>query len=424
MSGVPSDSCEIPPGVRRSIWIAAAVFLIWVFALAIRHPFLPGNNTFSAFFYAARAIGNDVRPKGWPPDYIYPPLLAFLLQPLARLPIAIAFRVWLGLSFLLTCSSMLVGWNAISRLNRIELHWKNAVTIVLAAFLLSAGEAKTEWSVAQCDGLVLDAFSFSLALLFGNPILAGLVIAFGANIKYQTLILVPYLFWRGHWRAGLAATLGFPIIGCLSVFSLGWQGNQEAWASALGGLGKFVGLHTDRTARIHDLDWTSSISLPSAWARILPVMGVSAKWAYPVAGLIAVALLGSIVWLYRRHGQPLRGPLPDRRLAVFEWSSIVLFLLAFGPQTTRRHLFLLMLPHLLVVILLFSRALARRQRMLLLVTLIIYQLGLRLPPSGGWLDSAADGWKWLGGPGWCLLPLLVVLLKTGLELGERSLGNC
>ncbi len=412
----------IPLLLRRSLWGLALAFLAWILLLAFRHPFKPGKNTFSAFYYAALAIRNQAGAAALPGDYIYPPFLAWAIQPLTRLPIAVAFRVWLGFSFLLTSSSMLVGWSAISRYFGLQLNLKHAITIVLAAFLLSAGEAKTEWSVAQCDGLVLDSFSFSLALLAASPIAAGLVIALGANIKYQTLVLIPYLLWRGHWRAAVSALLGFPLIGAISALSLGWKENLLAWSSAVGGLGKFFGLHTAKTAQIHGLDWTSSISLPSAFARILPSMGVSEKWAYPSAFLIALLLFGLIGSIYYRHRVPLIGPLAHERhspLVVFEWSSITLFLLAFGPQTTRRHLFILMLTHLLVMVLLFSDLLTRTQRQLLFWTLVFYQLGLRLPPSGGWFNPAADAWKWLGGPSWCILPLLFVLLKTGVEQVSR-----
>ncbi len=419
---MPGERATPPPAIpillRRVIWGLAFAFLSWILILAFRHPFKPGKNTFSAFYYAAEAIRNHAGAGNLPPDYIYPPFLAWAIQPLTRLPIAVAFRVWLGFSFLLTSSSMLVGWSAISRYFGLEINLKHAITIVLAAFLLSAGEAKTEWSVAQCDGLILDSFSFSLALLAASPIAAGLVIALGANIKYQTLVLIPYLLWRGHWRAALAALLGFPLIGAISALSLGWNENLLAWSSAIGGLGKFIGLHSAKTAQIHALDWTSSISLPSAFARILPSMGVSEKGAYPSAFFIALLLFGLIGSIYYRHRVPLVGPLAPHhtRLIVFEWSSITLFLLAFGPQTTRRHLFILMLTHLLVMVLLFSDLLTRAQRQLLFWTLVFYQLGLRLPPSGGWTNQAADTWKWLGGPSWCILPLLFVLLKTGVEL--------
>ncbi len=411
----------VPARLRYFIFGLAVIFLTWVLLLAFRHPFKTGHNTFSAFYYAACAIRDGAGADGLPPDYIYPPFFAWVIQPLTRLPVATAFRVWLGFSFLLTTSSMLVGWSVISRYFGLRLKFRNAMAIVLLAFLLSAGEAKTEWSVAQCDGLVLDSFSFSLALLASSPIFAGLVIALGANIKYQTLVLVPYLFWRGHYRAGWAALAGFPLIGALSALSMGWTENLRVWISALGGLGKFIGMASEKTARIHDLAWSSSISVPSAFARILPEMGLSSGLAYPISLAVVSSILVAFAFFYRSQGVPIIGPLKapgEARMVVFEWSAVMLLLLAFGPQTTRRHLFILMLPHLLVAVLLLSNALSNSQKRVLFWTLVFYQCGLRLPPSDGWLNGWAEAWKFVGGPSWFILPLLVVLVKIGLEMTE------
>ncbi|MGC3990307.1 MAG: glycosyltransferase family 87 protein [Chthoniobacteraceae bacterium] len=351
--------------------------------------------------------------------YIYPPLMAWLLQPLTLLPIAIAHRCWQAFTFLLTTSSMWVGYRTIARYFAWPHDWRTTLTVMLAALILSAGEAKTEWSSAQCDSLVLDAFCFSLALLHSQPVLAGLIIAFGINIKYQTLLLLPYLLWRRHFKVAGAAISGTVLWGLLPMLGLGWAATKEAWAGALGGMGKFIGLRVPGSAEIHDLTWDHSISVTSAFGRGLSYFQLSPSLAFTLGAVIVAAGIILLNEAYRAARLPLIGqlsppPHQSARLLIIEWCIILVTLLTFGPQTTRRHLFLLLFFHLAIASLLLLPGLSRPGKKRLLIALIVSQLALRLPPSASWCQIASDAWKWIGGPSWGILFLLVVLIQTTL----------
>lgn len=410
-------------GIRIVIWTLAGLLLGWILLIAVRHPFKAGDNTFSAFYYAALALrtSGDLHAVR---SYIYPPLMAWTLQPLTLLPPDVAWRVWIGFTFLLTSSSMLVGFRTVTRYFQIAVDEKTALTVMLAALLLSAGEARTEWSAAQCDGLVLDAFSFSLALLGSAPVAAGLVIAFAANIKYQTLILVPYLLWRRHFTAAFAAVFSAGIFGVIPAVTMGWTEALRAWISALGGMGQFAGVHLASSADVHNLTWSSSVSIPSAFARMLQSAGFSTHASLLAGAALAMIVLARCAAIYRTHGLPIAGKLSSTlaQLTVTEWCAVMISLLAFGPQTTRRHLFILMLMHLATATFLLLPGLDRRDKIRLGTALVVYQLALRLPPSGGWFNTAADAWKWVGGPSWGLLIILLALVRAGAASAGKKLA--
>ena len=409
-----------PVGFSRNqllLWGGALAWLAVCLVGAFRHPFAPGANTFSAFYYASLAVRNGGSILEASTDYIYPPFMAFMIQPFTYVDISVAYRLWLCFSLLLTSSSMYVGIRAFSRCLGLEPHLRFGLTAVAMALLLSAGEAKTEWSVAQCDGLVLDAFAFSFALMRNSPIMAGLVIAAGANIKYQTLVLVPYLLWRRRFKAVAATGVGMAVFGVLPAVSMGWRGTMDSWASALGGLGKMIGLHTQRVADIHALDWGSSVSIPSAIARFARD-GHWPSWGMPLLLALCLGALAVLtVTIYLRHGLPLWGALDANRtdhrsLFAMEWCMVMAGLLALGPQTTRRHLFLLMLFHLFIAVWLFTPGALVRGRNWVITALVVFQLALRLPPSAKWCQAASDAWKYIGGPSWFLLALAFIMLDT------------
>lgn len=418
-----STRVSLDPRLRAFICIGGLSLLIWFLILALRNPFKPGKNTFSDFYYAALALRHG-EPIAQIKGYIYPPLMAWLLQPLTHLPIALALRGWQAFTFLLTTSSLWIGYREIARRFGFPRDWKTALTIIFAALILSAGEAKTEWSVAQCDSLVLDSFVFSLALLESSPLAAGAIIALGANIKYQTLILLPYLLWRRQFKAAFFTVVFGVAFALLPAISMGWTGVFQSWGTALGGLGVFVGLHPQTAAEIHPLAWDHSISITSAMARILPTAGFSQNLAFPVSGLIAGLGAFVIATVYFRNFLPLAGRLPKQSpLLVLEWSAVMVALLAFGPQTTRRHLFILLFFHLIIAAHLLLAKLSRKEFTWLASALVIYELGLRLPPSAKWSAAESDAWKFIAGPSWCLLVMLLALFVVATHFRAKAPGS-
>jgi hypothetical protein len=191
---------------------------------------------------------------------------------------------------------------------------------------------------------------------------------------------------------------------------------------AFAGLASFAGIHSTLAAPTVSLTWIRSISITSAIGRLLESLHLDPAGAFVLAGAVALLFLGLISWIYRKHSLRLLAVTPGSSLnptsggvVACEWVGLMVAWLAFGPEVSRRHMFVLVLLHLVALGLLRSPA-AAVHRKLLVVGLIVWQVGLRLPPSDSrWFQNAADVWMGIGGPSWCLLCFYAILLWTGLE---------
>jgi hypothetical protein len=403
---------------------AALCLTAWFLIADLWHP---GTNTFRVFYYAAKAMHDGVsvyasHAPGFKSEYVYPPLFAFLCLPFLSLKLPGAIRIWLGVDVTLTWFALLLGAREVLRRFLLPISWRACLTLASGAFLLSVGEIRTEWTTGQTDTLVLGAFVLALCWLDRAPWLAGLVLGLAANFKYQPLFALPWLAVRRRWRAA-----GFTVLaalGCalLPALASGWTGNLGDLKVAFAGLASFAGIHSTLAAPTVSLTWIRSISITSAIGRLLESLHLDPAGAFVLAGAVALLFLGLISWIYRKHSLRLLAVTPGSSLnptsggvVACEWVGLMVAWLAFGPEVSRRHMFVLVLLHLVALGLLRSPA-AAVHRKLLVVGLIVWQVGLRLPPSDSrWFQNAADVWMGIGGPSWCLLCFYAILLWTGLE---------
>ena len=305
------------------------------------------------------------------------------------------------------------------------------VGLSCGAFWLSIGEIKTEWATGQTDTLILIAFTLALRWLERLPWLAGMALGFGANIKYQTLVALPWMILRQRWQAAWSvalATLGFAL---LPAALTGWEENLRNLRVAFAGLEGFVGIHSQFAAPTVDVAWLRSISITSAIARWLEMGRGGSSKALAISGLIALGFLGAVAWMYRLHAFRLFSFRSDSRPSVpknggmvaIEWIGLMVAWLAFGPEVSRRHMFVLVLLHSTVLALLANPE-NRFRRKPLGIALVVWQLGFRLPPSHSPIfPKAGDIWNGIGGPSWCLLFLYASLVWSGLQWINAPLAN-
>jgi hypothetical protein len=403
---------------------AALCLTAWFFIADLRHPWA---NTFRVFYYAAKAMRDGVGiyasdASGSQSGYVYPPLFAFLCLPFLSLKLPCAIRVWLGIDVALTWLALLLGAREILRRFLLIVSWRACLTLASGAFLLSVGEIRTEWSTGQTDTLVLMAFVLALCWLDRVPWLAGLALGVGANFKYQPLFALPWLAVRRRWWvAGLTVLF---TVGCamLPALASGWIGNLGDLKIAFAGLASFAGVHSAVAAPTESLTWIRSVSVTSATGRLLESLHLDPRGAVFLAGAVALLFLGLVWWIYRKHSLWLLAATPGSSLnpasggvVACEWVGLMVAWLAFGPEVSRRHMFVLVLLHLVALGLLRSPA-AAVHRKLLVVGLLVSQISLRMPLGHSlWFQNAADAWTGIGGPSWCLLCFYAILLWTGLE---------
>jgi hypothetical protein len=388
----------------------------------------PAKGDFEHFYHAARAmmLGEDIY-ASHTGGYIYPPLLAMLLRPLAGLELRSAQLAWAGVNLALVAATVWLALRlAMTRL-AIPADKLTLAAVACVGVLIGFEPLRQEIEEGQTDTIVAFALLGSLASLDRRPWLAGVLIGLGANIKYQALIVVPYLLLRRRWAAAASALASTALFALIPAIVLGWNRNLDALSTAFGGVAKLLGMTpAGEIVKTHDIRWEKSISATSGLAKTLGP-GVPDTIILGLAVGVALIILGLAMTLYARRGVPLfaRTATTDasglpRRVVPFEWAGLLVAVLAFSPQTLVRHMYILLPMFIWIAALLLV---PRRgvPRLPILLGTLLFLAGMLLPP--GSVESfkpALDAWRSLGGTGWCLLILYLAVLWNGLEYARAA----
>jgi uncharacterized membrane protein len=363
---------------------------------------------------------------GHPLTYIYPPLLAILFMPLTFLPLEQAAALWTLLNMGLLLGCLWIGGAELLHRFRCRLDVATLPVLMLLAALLFLPRIKAEFDQGQVDFLVLIGITLALVLIRRFPVLAGVLLGVVANIKYQTVIFLPYFLVRGWWSASaglVGGAIGAAFSGALVI---GWATNLDYLRRAFAGLGAMIGLQPTEEPMpfIYPMAWSESISLSSTFARWSEAAGLGGTGTVLMIVVAALLCLGLGWFLYAGAGIPLlrgRGGPSGRTspsqqpLIALEWAGLITAAIVFAPQTKMRHIALM----LLVIVLASQLIVVRRTgvpRWPLLLALIVMLIGLSLPPGAPEeLRVLRKAWRFQGGPTWCLLLVYFTLLWTGLR---------
>ena len=388
---------------------------------------------FLEFYSGAEALlkGNNIYTAGYL-GYIYPPLLAFLMTPLAMLSIAQAAWVWLAIKICLLAACGWLGAKETQRRLAQPGDWVSLTIVFLLGMLLDIDKLRTEMNMQQSNLLVLLCFVLALRWIDRRPLLSGLVLGFGANIKYVTLIALPYLLLRKRFKAAAATVAGSVFWALLPAIAVGWNRNIDLLGKALGGLANLSSEHSGAagTAQIYGPMFGWSITASTA-----RYFGAGLHTVPSIAVVCAIALLYSLaIWgiyhsakiplLLGRGGQlETQGITPG--IVALEWAGLIVIALAFSPQTNSPHLSMLLLPCIVAVgVLLMPRG--QISGLPLIVGLLIMVMGLVLPPKEDRFIEAFKIWHNLAGPLWCTLIMYLTLLWVGLrrlKVANKSTGT-
>lgn len=382
---------------------------------------------FYEFYAGAEALrtGTDIYSAGRL-GYIYPPLLAFLLAPLSLLPVGQAAWVWLAVNIVLLGACGWLGAAEIQRRLAQPRDWTSLLGLVLVAVLLNIDKLRTEMNMQQSNLLVLLSFVLALRYLDKRPLLSGLALGFGANIKYLTLIALPYLIVRGRFRAAAATVAGSIFWALLPATVLGWNQNLALLNKALGGLVNLASKDSSAAGAAKVMGPEAGMSLTAFAARYWGAGHLTAT-GLAVAGSIAVLFLLAFAGIYHAAKVPFlqgRGGTAESQhqlsgVVALEWAGLIVLALAFSPQTGSPHLSLLLFPCLMAAgILLMPKQETSATPLALGLALMF--AGLVLPAG----RENAIAWHHVGGPIWCVLGMYLTLLWTGLgRLSSRGHKN-
>ena len=432
-------------------WILLWLFLLVVGGIQVECFLRSADMDVRIYYDAAMALrtGQDML-AAWNPEhpltYIYPPLLAIIFIPLTYLPLEPAAAVWTVVNVALLFLCLLIGGKEVMRRTGGRQDVATLPVILLCSALYFFSRIKAELDQGQVDFLVLLGVTLGLVWLRRMPLLCGLILGVVANIKYQTVIFVPYFLLRGWWQS----LIGFVVGALAAAFSgsllIGWTLNLEYLQRAFSGVAELFGVSYDAADKpmIFPTEWVDSVSLTSTFARWSMAAGWGDTAGYMMVVMAAVICV-VIGWgLYVSTGNPLfRGRYgrsgrvnPDHGILVLiEWAGLMVAAIAFAPQTKMRHLAVLVL----VVMFMFQLLVVRRPgipRWPLLISAVIFFLALFLPlqgGEGGWRNVSGltmrDVWRAQGGPIWCLLLMYFTMSWTALKWvslsrqGDRSGGS-
>ena len=165
--------------------------------------------------------------------YFYSVFFALLLKPFTYLPPQICNVLWL-------CANLFFVFRIFTLIkNLLPLHdfTKNELMALrIGGFLFSLRFIHENLHYLQITILILYLSLQGIQLVFSNkpkPFWGALLIAFGINIKLLPLVLVPYLFYRGFFKAGLYIIAIYVGMLYLPALLIGWEQNQlllSTWA--------------------------------------------------------------------------------------------------------------------------------------------------------------------------------------------------
>ena len=426
----PIDAARL---ISRACMVGVTVIFAYLLIYHYHHQIRISGwnlNDFPTFYLAAQCAlqHRDIYTAGTSPQmmYVYPPLIAFLFTPLTLLSMRHAGQVALLLNTMMLFGSILLGTRAIlRRLDVISPHiiWP----VALLTSILSYNQMRIVLTMGETDPIMLLMFTLALCWLDSKPTLAGLALALALNIKYLSIVALPYLILRRRWKACIAMILGTVFFALLPAVLLGWHEDLRCLRVALGGLLRWVGVppEVSHAIKVHDIADGLSISATSALGRLLGRYGFSNPAIMLAAAGVGLLVLGIVVWMYRVHrfafwrwpdrsaqsGQPFRG------LVALEWPGLVTAALVFSPDTNTRHLVIAVLVNTLAaVILLASRPGVRRTPALIGAVLIF--LAFIMPFGRAW-TAMGTFYYTCSIPGWGLLLGYLMILWTGLQ--ERHL---
>jgi hypothetical protein len=429
---------SISPAARRII----GLLLISAVLLTAAMPTLARNwqgnkdtEDFAPIYQAARAMlsGRDIYAAA---DglYIYPPLLAFLFQPLALLPEHTAAIAWCILSVIIMFSAAcLAGEEATRRWRGFEVGIisSSASIVAAGAVLLAAEKIHADFRLGQTDCLMLLGLISILRWIEEKPWVAGAAVAATASMKYVTLIFLPYFIIKRNYRAAIASLAWLLVFNALPALEVGIRGATQFLASALGAIIKMANVLPPAGVKEHisRVSWDRSVSITSAVVRLAESYHVPLWAALLFLCGCFVAFITVTLLLSGLYGVRLfRGPILERSgaggaVAALEWSILIVAALVFSPQSTARH-FVLMLGVYAVGLATLLAQRARAPRIILGIALVLTSLGISFPPRNLGMDSALGQWRAIAGASWCAVVLLLLIVAIGsrtISVAEKSL---
>jgi alpha-1,2-mannosyltransferase len=209
----------------RAAAIASVIAGVVTFVIApIRGTFTGEFEDFGAYIAAAHSVVNHTdlyaqfihqTPNVALSGFDYPPVVAFLLQPLAWVPAHTAAILWLWLT--IACTAVAAAIAAFALLPRT---WPRLEIAALGTFLFSA--ATYNYWHGQMNPLIFLLLALALhTWVHGQQTRFGVLIGIAASIKLAPILLIVLIVRRRWWRAVAACAVTVAVGLAVGVVTLG-----------------------------------------------------------------------------------------------------------------------------------------------------------------------------------------------------------
>lgn len=418
------------PDARLRLARAAAVSLGLVAMLGylgvrglkgLRNPYAD----FYDFFHAAAAFraGTDLYTSG-DNGYIYPPLLAFLLQPLTALGERGAGVAWIALMLAGTAlATVLAAGTSVRTLAPEDPRardWTSRLAPGVLALLVLLTTFKREFDWANCNVLVILALVLAAAWMERRAFLAGFLLGFAVHIKYLPIVFLPYFLVRRRWGAAGGMVAGLVVFALLPAAGSGWGGNLHDLGVAHRGMAAMLGVEVEGpAANVVPIEAEYSMSWTSSCVRMAIALGVDRTWAFVAAAGGAVVMAAAAWGLYALAREPFwrvgaRTGARGRVVVHLELAGLVVAMLLFGPQTLLRHLNML-LPVVACALALALFGAGRGMRAIAWLAIGLLVLGaVHMPAPDLWRETVT-AWRAYGGISVSIGVFYLLILHAGLR---------
>lgn len=185
---------QIPPYIK---WIIAFLAIAWCAFEAT------GNGDFFIYCYAAEVLrdGNDIYTRTFIDGfhYYYSVSFALLLKPFLSLPFYGVKMGWLllNLSAYLHLFYLVITSPFVKQLPVNRQKWMAVLLFLFTCRLLNDNIHTSQITLV----LLWLSINGVLHVIKGNEVKGGLLLAVGVNIKLMPLVIIPYLIYRGYFKA-------------------------------------------------------------------------------------------------------------------------------------------------------------------------------------------------------------------------------
>jgi len=272
----------------------------------------------------------DVAHEAGLPDanyYLYPPLFALVVLPLAWVPYKAAFDLWLAMNVLFLAAALALFLRSRDR-NRLP---AAAGCVILAAAFFPVWH---HLKIGQSSLLLLLLLTAALVLLRkGRDLAAGFCLSGAILLKLTPLVFIPLLLIHKKFRAIAGSALGIAALTILSVIGAGWQAQVTYFTRMVPLLGAGTAFYPNQslngflTRLMGAGDYRLADLSANLWApRILALVAAAA--------LVALAL--GVMW--RRAAGRGRSEIED------DFAALTILSLVASPISWEHHYVLLLLP--------------------------------------------------------------------------------